>query len=312
MNDETTREPEVESPVVDEPGAAAVLLPRGVNCCKCLYELEGLLSSSTCPECATPIPNSLRSDALIFASPEYLRRLRVGAEMATWGAFAWVALSLLGWALASMIAIVFPDVFAGVVVQILRASAAAVILIGVWRLTTADDVRSPADHPLWVAPAARWVLIGSYAAIELTRWVQSATNGGSGVGIWLLASLIACAVGWSLMLRVVAGIYRRGRVYRLVGLARTASGFIVVCACVPVVTFVASQVLPMLTGPLTVVAIFALGALPVLGIVFSAATLILTFIVMVELGAWIAKARARSEAIRSVFPAGEFAQGPAR
>jgi len=48
-------------------------------CIRCGYDLKGLDASGTCPECGTPISDSIRSDRLVFANPAFVRRLRSGA-----------------------------------------------------------------------------------------------------------------------------------------------------------------------------------------------------------------------------------------
>jgi len=288
--------------VTDAPPPATVVafampLPRGVNCCRCRYELAGLLSSGDCPECAAPIAESLRSDALIFAPPEYLSRLRVGAEMATWGGFGWVAVSALGWAVVLLLRTAILEQVATAMVLVVHGAAASVMIAGVWKLTT-DAGRLAGSNAQWVAPVARWLLIGSLAVLELALWIG--LFAGSDMGLVLFLAVIACALGWGLLLRVVSDIYWRGRLRGLASGARTASVLLFMCALAGMAIVVAPSLAPMLTGnALMLVMAVTIGLLPVLGLVFFAATLILSFIVMVELGSWIAKARSRSEAIRA-------------
>lgn len=297
MHDQTPIQLEASTPIPEWPVAVSVL-PRGVNCCKCRYELEGLLSTGSCPECATPIAHSLRSDALVFADPAYLRRLRVGAELATWGAFSWVGMSVLGWAVALVIAQGVPVEIARVIALMIHLGSGIVMLRGIWILTTPEEQRAGAERSGWLAPAARWILVGSFGVAELAIWIEFVPGGSGGAGAALLPSLIGCAIGWALLLRVVARIYHRCRVYRLANLARTGSGFLVACACVPILTVAITVSLPIVSNAVRVVLAFGVGLLPLFGIILFAATLVMAFIVMVELGAWISKARVRAEAIR--------------
>lgn len=52
---------------------------QALRCVTCGYDLRGLDADGSCPECGTPISNSIRSDRLVFANPAFVRRLRSGA-----------------------------------------------------------------------------------------------------------------------------------------------------------------------------------------------------------------------------------------
>ncbi|HWL95290.1 MAG TPA: protein kinase [Phycisphaerae bacterium] len=92
-------------PVHDEPSALADdanrnALPRmpstgTIPCVKCDYDLRGLEVQSKCPECDTAVADSAGDDRLVFASPRWLRRIRLGLTI-LWGsaALAMVLISL--------------------------------------------------------------------------------------------------------------------------------------------------------------------------------------------------------------------------
>lgn len=65
-------------------------LLRVVACCECLYPLRGLARDGLCPECGTPIAESLRQrsirDPLDLTPVRFLRRMALGLQLAWCGA----------------------------------------------------------------------------------------------------------------------------------------------------------------------------------------------------------------------------------
>ena len=53
-------------------------------CFKCGYNLRSLALDATCPECASPIQDTIRFGWLQFADPAWLRRIRQGATCTLW------------------------------------------------------------------------------------------------------------------------------------------------------------------------------------------------------------------------------------
>ena len=68
--------PEKVGVPLDEAGRVAA----DAQCRPCGYNLRGLDPSQDCPECGEPIRESLRSDLLRYAAPDWLRRLRRGGN----------------------------------------------------------------------------------------------------------------------------------------------------------------------------------------------------------------------------------------
>lgn len=61
------------------PAQAEVRTPAAPTpCVHCAYDLRGLNSDSSCPECGKPVADSLRGQLLQFASREYIRTIRRG------------------------------------------------------------------------------------------------------------------------------------------------------------------------------------------------------------------------------------------
>jgi hypothetical protein len=64
-------------------------------CLSCGYNLQGLPVEGGCPECGSPVLQSLRGNLLRFASVHHLKILTWGATLAFWGSLAALTLSLL-------------------------------------------------------------------------------------------------------------------------------------------------------------------------------------------------------------------------
>ncbi len=60
----------------------------GATCVACGYPLRGLSSEGVCPECGTPVRESLQGMLLQHASRDYLRSLRVGVTIVMVGVIA--------------------------------------------------------------------------------------------------------------------------------------------------------------------------------------------------------------------------------
>jgi hypothetical protein len=61
-------------------------------CRSCGYNLRTLATSGVCPECATPIAASLRSERLREADPNWLRQMHTGCKLEYWGIWtAWIS-----------------------------------------------------------------------------------------------------------------------------------------------------------------------------------------------------------------------------
>ena len=81
---------------MDTPAAPPPLtLDRSQPCVKCAYDLRGLPLDGVCPECGTPVQDSLRGWLLRYASPEYRRKLGLGLSIVLNGILAMVVLTIL-------------------------------------------------------------------------------------------------------------------------------------------------------------------------------------------------------------------------
>ncbi len=69
-----------QSVTVAEVARVGIDLP----CISCGYNLRSLPMSGRCPECNSAIESALHHGWLMFADPQWLRRLRSGVTFALW------------------------------------------------------------------------------------------------------------------------------------------------------------------------------------------------------------------------------------
>lgn len=105
-----------------EVASDSILTP--LHCCKCGYDLRGLLVTANCPECGQSIEKSRAEFTLAFAEPTWLRRIRLAGQFAVLafstplnlmgvGALVWIASWLfLGTPLTSFQMPIFLMIFA--------------------------------------------------------------------------------------------------------------------------------------------------------------------------------------------------------
>ncbi|MBX3387879.1 MAG: hypothetical protein KF691_00340 [Phycisphaeraceae bacterium] len=117
------------------------------HCIHCSYELTGLAYSANCPECGSPVQDSLRGDLLVFRQPEYVLKLRRGAFLVetsinlTVGSLALMLVYVLTLAVAGMHNTWFFG--AGIIVLTLVFLAGLVLFpIGWWLLSSPDPGRA--------------------------------------------------------------------------------------------------------------------------------------------------------------------------
>ena len=60
---------------------AGSVIEVDTECIHCGYNLRGLTNEGRCPECGSPVDDSLRGNLLRHADPDWLDRLRFGASL---------------------------------------------------------------------------------------------------------------------------------------------------------------------------------------------------------------------------------------
>lgn len=151
--------------VADDP----IRIEPGTPCIRCTYDLVGLTSAGACPECGTPVAETLRQGLFSGADLAYLRRIRRGLSLVLGGICTWLML-VIGSVVANAV-VQFGMVSASpgggftvspwmLVVQIIGTVAIFVslmiVLWGYWRFTEPDPDRGPPGRRL--EPASRLVL----------------------------------------------------------------------------------------------------------------------------------------------------------
>lgn len=135
-------------------------------CIRCSYNLRGLPTDGRCPECGTPVADSLRGDYLAFAAPEHLASIRAGLDLVLVGVpvyFVALVGGLLG-GLAVRGILSPPEI--GVLRHAAMLAPSALLLAGYWRLT-----RPEPGHGRFGAPTS------ARRVIRVAAVLQAAASG---------------------------------------------------------------------------------------------------------------------------------------
>jgi hypothetical protein len=130
------------------------VIDTDLPCHHCGFNLRTHHLRDRCPECGTPVRNSIHGDNLCFADPDFLRSVIRGASVITWSALLLVVTCLL-------------NTFTGL--PILEYSSLFIVglaLYGVFLLTTPDPAStSEASYARFRTPARVLLSIGPVFAI---------------------------------------------------------------------------------------------------------------------------------------------------
>ncbi|MDX2146565.1 MAG: hypothetical protein SFZ23_03500 [Planctomycetota bacterium] len=149
-----------ETPEADSP------ITTDRYCVACAYNLRGLRPSQACPECQTPIAQSLRGILLRFASVDYVRTVHRGALILVIGIPAY-------WAM--VIGAIFVDVLAPVAAQAANQPTltsvadgvmdfgavgfSLLLAFGYWKYSTPDPAMSIREGPSTARKVLRTMVV---------------------------------------------------------------------------------------------------------------------------------------------------------
>lgn len=143
----------------------------GVFCIRCTYALDGLATDAACPECGTPVAETLRQNLISGADLGYLKRIRGGLSVLLNGICLWfvVVVGLMAGNMAMQIGMMptgsgggfsfpawyFPAQVAG---SVLTLGALLIVLWGYWRFSERDPGLVFDEFGRRADPASRLVL----------------------------------------------------------------------------------------------------------------------------------------------------------
>jgi hypothetical protein len=139
-------------------------------CIACGYDLAGLQSEGTCPECGTPCHNSLLADSMYHQTDKYLKRIILGSRLVII-AFAVIA----SWILVSIVGFLVGFSFAfGLISGLLNLALILLATIGWYSLTATDKLGHPMSRRTRLAKTIRIlaVLLVGAKVIELYQLGQ--------------------------------------------------------------------------------------------------------------------------------------------
>lgn len=189
-------------------------LTAGRTCNKCGYALTGLSPAGLCPECGTPVSDSLRGILLQYASQEYLREVLSGLSLYLNGILVSIVVGIIA-AILGFVAASGGASMAGVqaIGTGLGLIPAIMMILGFWKYTIPDPGYAGQENPNSARQVARIALIVSAvgtAASTLLQFTGVAAAwtpgmGTGGVGGAPGAAMSAAAI-LMILVMVVGGI----------------------------------------------------------------------------------------------------------
>jgi len=146
---------------------------------RCSYSLMGLPPEGNCPECGTPIADSLRGFYLRFAAPEYIAKVRTGLSLILNGILLMVAMFLVRFVLPFVANYFFSasTLVWIALVQLLPLIPSVIILLGYWRYTEPDPGFVGVETPHAARKILRVATVVSSACVLVPAALALATMG---------------------------------------------------------------------------------------------------------------------------------------
>lgn len=185
------------------------IVPTGVACRACEYELGGLFAEGNCPECGLPIQASIRGDALALGEPWWLARLQNGAWVMVWSTLTWLGLLVAGRMGIALFAQGTSMLFASMTLKLALTGLSIWFLIGVWRLTTPEHDLQPSGRRLLYL--IRIFMIGGVMLNVVQRFgtLSRAPMLPGGVLAYEWLDEFLATAGWSAIMFHIAALGRR-------------------------------------------------------------------------------------------------------
>lgn len=287
--------PKLVSPPAD---TRPQVVPTGVVCRACEYELGGLLADGNCPECGLPIQASIRGDALALAEPVWLKQLQSGGWIIVWTTLAWLGIRAAGAPSIALFTQGKLTLAASLTLKVVLTALSLWFLLGIWRLTTPEHDLKPSGRRLLYL--IRILMIAGVMLNVVQRFGTLSrapmVPGGMLAYEWLDEFLATAA--WSAIMFHITGLARRAGAARMSNSAWITGWFIAVSLGVALVTLligvlVAAAVVPGAPGGLLMAILGCWGAIVI------PVALIFALIIVGQFAHRLELVRYRAMAIRS-------------
>lgn len=142
------------------------VVDRHIHCVECGYDLFGLDPAGRCPECGADIVLSARGDLLKFANADWLRRVKLGADLMYYGIGVAIVVGLAGGILSTAVPVIGPTV-----VALGNVGVGAFFLAALFLMTTQEPRVSLSERELtWRRLLRLTAVLNFVAGLVVQPW----------------------------------------------------------------------------------------------------------------------------------------------